>query len=359
MLSAVYFPFTFISPSLVEATSVCFDRLVVYQPPFGKPPQVLQPWVDTGFLELRSPLEKSIDKKSVEAALRNLRSWGRFHEHADMAYLKMAGNDISLIDPHIARIVSDIRGKGTESSNTSNQSEFSHQLFLHLAQEFDQHSWELREELRRVNHQFQALQSAFRQDHNGQAHEPIKQEPLTAIKEDRGSFVIKKRMAAWNHVFQNDLGVIGPLLTDSDSALAYLLDEAEEKVEALRFNVTCSEGPLNQVPRDRPTWVDHLQEMFNTVLAVPWSRTLHEKIVRAGREIEAIILHWSEANMRSHEQSVSFRWYVVPDLAPHALLNQRCGAERGHDKNQIAKAKNTIVGTIEEGRPVGLNASEN
>ncbi|UCD87601.1 MAG: hypothetical protein JSV01_07605, partial [Desulfobacterales bacterium] len=62
VLSAVYFPFTFISPSLVEATSVCFDRLVVYQPPFGKHPQVLQPWVDTGFLELRSPLEKSIDK---------------------------------------------------------------------------------------------------------------------------------------------------------------------------------------------------------------------------------------------------------------------------------------------------------
>ncbi|UCG81476.1 MAG: hypothetical protein JSV60_04140, partial [Desulfobacterales bacterium] len=359
MLSAVYFPFTFISPSLVEATSVCFDRLVVYQPPFAKPQQALQPWVDTGFLDLRSPLEKSIDKKSVEAALRNFRSWGLFHEHADMAYLKMAGNDISLVDPRIARIVSDIRGKGTESSNTSDQGEFSHQLFLHLAQEFDQHSWELTEELRRVNHQYQGLQSAFRQDQNGQAHEPIEAEPMTAVKEDRGSFMIEKRMAAWNHVFQNDFGDIGLLLTDSYSALAYLLDEAQEKVEALRFNVTYSEAQLNQVPTDRPTWVDHLQEIFNTVLAMPWSRTLQKKIVQAGREMEAIIHHRTGANMRSHERSVSFRWYVVPDQVPQALLNRRCGAERGHEKDRVAKVKNTIVGMIEEGRPAGLRANEN
>ena len=70
MLSPTYFPFTFISPTLVEVVSLFFQRVVVYQPAYAKPDHALQSWIDSGLLDVRSPSEKMLDKKRVEAALR-------------------------------------------------------------------------------------------------------------------------------------------------------------------------------------------------------------------------------------------------------------------------------------------------
>ena len=353
--SPVYFPFTFISPLLVEAISLCFDRLVVYQPAFAKPQQALQPWVDTGVLDIRSPFENVIDKEPLEAALRNFRSWGLLHQHADMTYLKMAGNGIAPIDPEIARTASDIRGRAEEPPNTSDQSDLSLQLFLHLAQEFDENSWELRDQLNRVNHQYHALQSAFRQDQNGKAHEPaLKDLPASVAEEDLGSFMIEKRLAAWNHLFRKDPVDTGPLFTDSHSAFAYLLDEVQNKVEVLKFNFTYTQAESKGEPKDRPTWANHLQEIFNTVITMPWSRTLQEEIRQVSHEIEARIDDRKRSTMKPDDRSISFRWYLVPDQVHSTLLNRRCGMESEHAESKAPKVKNTLVGMIEEGRPAVL-----
>ncbi|MBW1678181.1 MAG: hypothetical protein JRJ79_16655, partial [Deltaproteobacteria bacterium] len=319
-LSPVYFPFTFISPSLVEAMSLCFHRVVVYEPAHSKRQEAIRPWIDRDFLDVRSPFEKVIDKRRLEAALRNFRSWGLLHQHADMAYLKMVGNDIAPVDPKTPRIVSDIRAMAAKkNSKESEESELSLQLFIHLAQEFDQHSWELRQQMNRFNDQYQALQSSFREDEAGQLHEPISKDlparasqwqagqwqaglfPVTG--EDPGGFMIEKRMAAWNHLFQKDPADSSLLFTDSPLAFAYLLDGVQEKVEAFKFDITYNTPP---------SWADHLHEIFNTVLTTPWSRTLQERVVEAGREIEAAIDHLRESTVKPHDRSVSFRWYVLP-----------------------------------------------
>jgi hypothetical protein len=355
ILSPVYFPFTFMSPLLVEAISLCFDRLVVYQPAFAKPQQALQPWVDTGVLDLRSPFESIIDKGPLEAALRDFRSWGLLHQHTDMTYLKMAGNGVAPIDPEIARTASAIRGKVEEPPNTSEENDLSLQLFLHLAQEFDENSWELRDQLNRVNYQYHALQSAFRQDQNGKAHEPaLKDLPARVADDDLGSFMIEKRMAAWNNLFQNDPDDTGLLFTDSHSAFAYLLDEVQNKVEVLKFSFTYNPAESKGEPKDCPTWANQLQEVFNTVITTPWSRTLQEEIRQVGHEIEARIDDWQRSTMKPDDRSISFRWYVVPDHVAHTMLNRRCDMESEHAENKAPKVKNTLVGMIEEGRPAVL-----
>jgi len=286
ILSPVYFPFTFITPSLVEAMWLCFHRVVVYQPAYSKAQKDLRPWMDRGFLDIRSPFENVIDKKSLEAALRNLRSWGLFHQHADMAYLKTVGNEIAPVGPETPKIVSDIKGMAAKRSKESEDSELSLQMFLHLTQEFDEHSWELRQQLNRFNNQYQALQSFFRQDQDGQADDPMPKD-LFPVEEDQGSFVIEKRMAGWNRLFRKDPADSGLLFTDSPLALAYLLDGVQEKVEALKFNITYTQAESREVRKNHPSWADRLQDIFNTVLTTPWSRTLQERVVRAGREIEA------------------------------------------------------------------------
>jgi len=351
ILSPIYFPFTFISPSLVEAMAFFFHRVAVYQPAYAKTAEALRPWMESGFLDVRSPFEKVIQRKPLEAALRNFKSWGHFHQDADMAYLKTVGNNIAPVDPQVPRIVSDIRAMGAKDSKEFEDSELSLQVFLHLSQEFDQHSWELMQQLNRFNEQYEALQSSFRQDQNGETQEPSQKERFPVEEEDIGSLVIEKRMATWNHLFQKDPAGSSLLFTDSHSALAYLLDEVQEKVEALKFNITYTQAESNQVAKDHPTWADHLQELFNMVLRTPWTPTLQERVVQAGREIEGSIDHWRGSAVKSHDKSVSFRWYVVPHVAARGLLNQRCGVDSAREEDVDTKVKNTLLGLIQEGRP--------
>ncbi len=327
IVSPVYFPFTFISPSLVEAMCLCFRRVVVYQPAYSKPQEALRPWMDRGFLDVRSPSEKVIDKKVLEAALWNFRSWGLAHQQADMAYLKMVGNDIAPVGPETPRIVSDIKATPAKGSKESEESELSLQLFLRLAQEFDEHSWELKQQMNQFNDQYQALQSFFRQDQIEQAYEPISKDlPACAgpaspidgrapqrqaglfpvIEDDPGRLMIEKRMTAWNHLFQKDPVGSGLLFTDSPLALAYLLDGIQGKVEVLKFNITYTQAVSGEVPKNHPTLADHIHEIFETVLTTQWSQTLQESIIEAGRQIEAEICRLRGSAVKPHDRSVSF-----------------------------------------------------
>ena len=371
ILSPVYFPFTFISPSLVEAMSLCFHGVVVYQPAYSKPQKDLRPWMDRGFVEIHSPFENVIDKKSLEGALRNLRSWGVLHQHADMAYLKTVGNEIAPVDPETPKIVSDIKGVAAKRSKESEDSELSVQLFLHLAQDFDEDSWDLRQQLHRFNDQYQDLQSSFRQDQPEQAQDSMaedlpararptsstggldsqRQAGLFPVEEDPGSFVIEKRMAAWNRLFRKDPVDSGLLFTDSPLALAYLLDGVQEKLEVFKLNIAYSQAESKEVSENHPSWANHLQDIFNTVLTTAWSRTLQERVVHGGREIEAEIDHWRGSTEKPHDRSVSFRWYVLPHQIARSLLNRRCGVDSIDKEDGAAKVRNTLVGLIEEGPP--------
>ncbi len=346
IVSAVYFPFTFISPSLVELMSLCFHRVVVYHPAHSRPQKALLPWMERGFLNVRSPFEKVIDKKTLEAALANSRGWGLLHQHADMAYLKMVGNDIAPAGPETPRIVSGIRAAGAKSSKEAEGREVSIHLFLHLAREFDQYSSELREQMNRLNDQYQVLQTSFRQDEAGQVCDPIPGKLFPVREKDPGGFMIEKRMAAWNHLFQKDPAGPSLLFTDSRSALTYLLDEVDEKIEVLKLNIPYTQATLTEVLKKHPSWADHLQETFNAVLTTPWNRTLQERVLRAGREIEVEIDRWSRSTMKSHDSGVSFRCYVVPHQAAPSLLNRRCGVNSADKEDHDARVKNTLITTI-------------
>ena len=350
-LCPVYFPSTFISPPLVEAMSRCFHGVVVYHPACSEPPQAIRPWIDRGFLDVRSPFEDVVDKKTLAAALQDFRNWGHLHQHTDMAYLKMVGNKIAPVDPETPRIVSDIRAIAEDRSKESEESELSLHLFIHLAQEFDQHSWELGQQISRFNDQYLALQRAFREDQAGQGHESTSRELFQVMAEDPGSFMIEKRMAAWNHLFQKDPADSSIFFTDSPLALARILDAVQEKVEVLKFNLTYRRAESVPVSKDYPSWADRLHKIFNMVLTAPWDQTLEERVIEAGRKIEAGTDHLRESTVKPHDSSVSFHWYVLPHQNAGTLLNRCCGMGSSHEENEAGKARNTMVGLIQAGEP--------
>ena len=361
IVSPVYFPFTFVPPSLVEAMSLCFRKVVVYQPAYSEPKEALQSWIDRDFLDVRSPFEKVIDKKLIEQALWNYKNWGRQHEHADMTHLKMVGNDIPPIDPETARIVSEIKGTAAQGSKNREDGELSRQVFLHLAQEFDEHSWELKQQMNQFDAQYQALQSFFCQDQIEQGHDPISKYRSTSdspapqrqarlfpvIEDDPGRLMIEKRMTAWNHLFQKDPAGSGILFTDSPLALAYLLDGIQGEVEVLKFNIPYKQAVTGEMPTNHSALVDHIQEIFDAVLTTQWSQTLQESVIEAGRQIEEEACRLRGSAVKPHDRSVSFRWYVLPHNDARAFLNRLCGVDSGCEDEGVAKGKNTLAGLIE------------
>ena len=341
----VYFPFTFIPPVLLEAMALCFRHVLLYQPAHANQHAALQPWIDNGFLQVRSPFETVIEEKPLKAALRDFTNWGLFQEYADMAYLKTVGAGIAPMKPEIPAIASEIKG-GDVQPKSSDEAEFSTQLFLHLAQEFDKHSWELREELSRVDGQYQALQGDFRQDQEWDGDYRTLTGPTPAGQEDPGDLLIDRRMVAWNRLFQRDPSDAGLLITGSYSAFDYLLADVEEKDEILNFDITLTKSESDEETAGYPSLIEDLQGISDMVLTAPWSQALKEKVMDRGREIAAKTTDTRSSRTRPSDKFVSFSWHVVPDRLVRVLLNRCCGIKKVQEEAVDSEVKNTLVGLI-------------
>jgi len=341
IISPVYFPFTVIDPSLLEALSRCFDRVVLYRPVGSPPVQGLQPGSDR-FLEVRVPFEDVIDKETLVGELQQWKTWGLMSQDADMAYLKGVGGQIAPADPLIPKIASEIKASGPtvgKARKTFRDGDFAPQLFLHLAQDYDDRSLELQEHLDRFKLQEQALQDFFRIDRVEESEIPIPGAALMDSDTDPGGFMIENRMSAWNHLFQKDHDTSAILLTDSPVAHAWLLEAAQERLEPLKRATPCTGQSQKKAP-----WKPCLEELLGALLTTAWSDQLRQKVELAGPEIDEMITAWDASVDPPGDRTSRIRWAVVPGLAPCRLLQERCGLTAGSEHGGCAK--NSIIGLI-------------
>ena len=346
-LSPTYFPFTFISPTLVEVVALFFQRVVVYQPAYAKPDDAVKSWIDSGLLDVRSPSETNLEERDLEAALRDLKSWGALHEKADLALLKLLRDAIQPVSPETPVIASAIRSTKSQSVKEATEPHLSIQLFLHLAHEFDRDAWELRRQLKMVEDEYQALQSSFRQDQEETTLiPPTAKEPVSGGGDDFRNLMIERRLAAWNHLFQNDSLGSSVLFTDSQPAFDHLLDGIEEKVDVLDLDI-----PLSRAGSGEGAGLDLVCDLFSEIVhgvpKKPWDPALKQKVMDRGREIASQIEAGKEPSATTPQGAVSWRWVVVPGLAGHTLLNQQCVQTVESGVNQADGDQNTLIGLIQ------------
>lgn len=342
LLSATYFPFTCITPSLVEVLSFCFHRVVLYRPVGSAPQEGLRPWIDKGLLDIHTPFAEVIDEKALMAELRHWKTWGLLNQDADLAYLKEMGGKIAPVDPVTPKMVSEIKGLSDNDVDKSGNTDLALQLFLHLAQEFDQQSRELQEQLKEVKAQQDALQALFDIGQPEEGHSQVSKEPFLASKQDLGEFLIENRMAAWNHLFQKDPVELSLLLTDSPSSLAFLLDCVEEKAEVLNFEI-----PITQPSLDQVQWKNLIRKVLHALLTTPWNDETQRHTDQAGHQIEATVHSRENSRTKSADRTASFRWYLVPHEGACSLLSRRCGTDR--PGNKAEGITNGLVGLVELG----------
>jgi hypothetical protein len=324
----------------VEALSLCFYRVTVYQPVGSIPAESLRPWIDNRFVEIRTPFEGIVDKKALMAERTNWQRWGATYQDSDLAYLKRVGSNLAPVDPLTPKLASEIKCTSGKTEERSRNRDLALQLFLHMAQDFDQQSWELQEQLKGFKLQQKVFRDFFRMDKPEEREDRVSEDPFPGPDQDLGGFMVENRMTAWHHMFQKDPVESSLLLTDSPSCHGFLLDSVQEKVEVLNLELFYA-----QTPGDQPPCKDALHKLFHKLITTPWDNQLQQQIEQEARQLEAIIDGWKKSATKAAKNIFSFRWYLVPHEGVGALLNKRCSADRPtKEKEGIT---NAIVGLVE------------
>jgi hypothetical protein len=330
---------------MVALLTQVLGPLRLYQPAHTRPHRSLEAWVDKGLLDVRSPFETVIDRSLLETALRDFKGWAQVHGQTGLALLKEVGNSIEPANPETPQLISQIKGLGRQQEKALQETGLSAQLFLHLAQEFDKDAWELSEQLKRVDEQYQSLQRDFRQDQEEMTMSPlISKQTFSADNEDRGNLMTETRLVAWNRLFQESSASACLLVTDSLSAFDHLLECVENRVGLLNLEIQWGDvetADAAEIDQPRP---DGLLEAFHRILKTPWRSDLKEAVRQAGHEIASKIVPPTEASKRSY----LFSWYAVPGLSGRSLLNKRCGKEPEPHLNEEADIFNAVVGLVQE-----------
>ena len=215
----VYFPQTFLPPETLAALRPVFRSLTVVQPDPACLPEDMQPFADSGFLEvLPCP-----GGGGNEGALREYQRWGERHRGgvgvaAAWGQERRAANALGA-DGTPCEIAAAIRG-GAASARSSVPADplRAAELFLRLAQDADRQAYQLGRSLcdceRRHEWLFDALRGETRRAADG-AHPP----PV-------GGGHMASRMAAWTRVFLSLSCPLPVFVTHHPDAVEWLCERS-------------------------------------------------------------------------------------------------------------------------------------
>jgi hypothetical protein len=339
-LPLIYYPFTIISSSLLEALTPSFPRIVLYRPVGSDVMPEVKIWIDNGSLEVRVPFEGIVDKQTVERELRQWKTWGLLHRDGGLAYLKAVTDGMALPDPSVPKLVSELKAALREVKPAPRSGDVVIQLFLHLAQDLDTRSREVVQDVVRFNRQEKALHESLRRDDTKEEPPEMPQGSFTWSREDLGAIMTASRMKAWNYLFQNDHEEAMLLFTDSAAAQAWLLEPVEEIVEVGELAVPCHKPPTNNLSDKIP-----IAEFFQELIFSPWSDELRKRVEETGSRLQEMSENKDERSRQLSQRNRSVRWSLVPNETPCSLLNKACGRKTKCDTP--SGARNTLAGLFE------------
>ena len=327
----------------METLSCCLDGITLYQPVGSVPSANLQPWVDDGFLDIRIPFAGIVDQDLVAAGLTDWKTWGSLHHRADLAYFKEIGPSLSPVEPLTPRLTSEIKGTAGKAKDKTQDQDLTVQLFLLLAQDFDQQSWDIQEQLTNIDIQKRALEDFFHIDSPEQGDNLTSKNVFSQPKEDLGRLMTKTRLIAWNHLFQKAPAPSNVLISDSPAAVDFLLEDQEEKLEVLHLTVP----PPGAT--ERSSHKAHLASLFRDLLDKPWDDGRKRQVDQMNSQFLAMAPTRKPATNDLAAAKPAFHWHLVPHVDAKALLNKRCKRRQDLAENRVER--NTLVGLLDTDSP--------
>ena len=202
-MTPLLFPYTILSPEMVALAARFLPSLTVYQPISGLVPEELQPWVDRGFLNFSIPVPDG--EATVASAADEYQLWARQYQPGkDLKAIRPVGGTLRppfFDESATSQILTELKNDAPPTDDSAPPL-FSARLFLCLAQNLDQHQYEVRRQLDRVEAESNALIDELKP---ADGLDTIsKQGVLGVSPEDVSDFMLSERLAAWGKLFFTD-----------------------------------------------------------------------------------------------------------------------------------------------------------
>lgn len=246
----LYFPFTFISDSTANALYHVLGRVTVYQASALVCPPHMRKMADEGLIDIRIPVKG--DESRIAALLKDYRSWSDLHNGNDIKFFKARQKRVPFYDEtSVSQIRSDLKHLlKPQLQAPGDEALFSRRLFLHFAQQYDEHQMELNKSMEYCSTLQQNLVSGLQGNGASLPGSPF--DPVSSTYTDPGHVMTAERLNCWAHLFRHDLqaGSVDMIVTSSRAAMELMLENLslDEPVLSLDINTL----PGNDFPeRDR------------------------------------------------------------------------------------------------------------
>jgi len=222
-MTPILFPYTYLSPRVLEPVSTLFGNILIYQPFDKLFPDDLDELSRSGRIEIRIPLKDN--DKQLMAILKEYRTWADLHHISQREYHKITHNlNLSAQDPRSSQIRQEIRDRmsGEEKRDTLTLSDNA-RLFLALAQEFDMQQTGLSMEI----NQIQGMQQQLFKDLRGDGPDGSDSfSSAESFQPDSHGYMTSERLSAWSHLMCHDTQPTCVFITTSSSAFQMVSEKA-------------------------------------------------------------------------------------------------------------------------------------
>ena len=328
-MKPTYFPFTYISEPVLEALSAFFKQIIVYQPSSLNIPESMQKSANSSLLEIRIPAKG--DENKIDNILKDYKSWANIHKGSELAFFKTKPDMIPFFgDSSTSQIKADIKKK-RQKYQVEKKQDFllNAKIFLHLAQEFDMQNWEINKDLLILEEKTLNLIDNLKGDDELSFKENDKEK---ALKIDcQSDYMTSDRIIAWTHLLQNDQDVSDIFITNSRSAIEYLLDKTPETKIMLNIDSILL---TNSTDKKKEKWQESLMERLES---------LQEKSLPASGDIKI-----KSPFDKDDGKKVSLTLYLVPGESPYKFFTRSAWHKTPAEGiNKEARFNNTLIGFIE------------
>jgi hypothetical protein len=331
-MKPIYFPYTYVSKSMIDQLNFFFRRITVYQPCAPVIPDDLKAFEDEGLLDIGIPVQGAEQK--IAGILKEYNHWAAIHQGRDMAFLKTQERwPPFFTETSTAQIKKEIRKNTVPDSPALNEGEilFNARVFLLIAQQMD-----------RQHHQSAiCLETA---DAMGRTlFKQLKGESETGVLDavpgtmtPRGNLrehMIPERLHAFGHLVQHTEITSGIYVTDNRSVMEYLLEKSPQmkilsNAEALL--------PTENAKATHMSWQDRFQRNLETLVTA--------SVPVDGDPIADIV---PEKAAGPQATLTLYRAAGVPPRAFFAECSAIEGAGSVSDQSNDVSLKNTLIGFVE------------
>jgi len=332
-MKPIYFPFTYVPPSVARALTAIFGGFIVYQPSGQKLPDEMRPWVEANVMEVRVP--DRTDNQAIQKVVKDFRSFAGLHTDSKglktAAVLDRQAGIPFFSETATSRIVSDLKkGGSSDSAEMDSDPLFCARVFLDFAQDFDRQRDELNRGLSVHAQQSFELLKTLKGETEIDPASPASS--AGGRLDDPGEYMTMARLQAWALLFNKDRVDSGLFATSSES----VFDQLMAKVPAAEKIIQSAGMPADEInDKTFNLWRDSFLKHLNRLAETPWP-------VSGDIDMDLPLEDRSSTN-------INLTLYLVPGQIPREFFARYVERRRppGKQPDQKVRFKNTLVGLVE------------